>query len=967
MGQDQGSGAVRFGLLGPLQVSRNGVELPVRVGKPRVLLVALLLDAGRPVPADRLVAALWEGGAPPTARASLNNHVHALRRALGDPEGSLVQTAVPGYLIAVDPGDLDVQVFQDRLRRGRAAHRGGDWALASGELGAALTLWRGEPLPDLRAAGLLAEAAARWSEQRLQALEWRIDSDLHLGRHHDVIAELSELAAAHPMRESFAGLLMMACYQSGRQADALSVYRHTRQVLIDELGAEPGAHLQDLHQRILAADPVLLPAPPSSPPIAARPPEAAPVPAQLPAAIGDFTGRDAAVKHLADSLTTESGRPFPGTVVITAVTGAGGIGKTTLAVHVAHQIAADFPDGQLYVNLRGTAAQPVAASAVLARLLRDLGADPATIPAGDEERAARYRSLVAGRRLLLLLDDAHDTRQVMPLVPGTPGCAVLVTSRGRLPDLTASARLGLDVLTEHEARQLFSRIIGLERAAAEPQAVGAVLRACSGLPLAVRIAGARLASRRSWTVRTLAERLTSERDRLDELSVGGLAVRASFQVSYQSLAESTIPADAGLTQAFRLLGVAQQPDLSLPAAAALLGRPIREAERVLERLVDTNLVETVTPGRYRLHDLLRIFAVERAEAEETAHDQASAIRRLLAWHVRTSDNGRHHLLAGPGPLTDDTSAPTAPTALTFTGNQQALDWYHAQGPGFLPAVRLAVDHALPELGWRLAATLWSFYRITRNWSEWIATYRIGLDCALELGDLRAQALLLNGLAAACVDLKRHEQAMGYCTRALAIRRELGDMAGQASSMNNLGICLHGLGRPAEGIAAFEESLRLYRAAGDLNGCGSAANNLGNAHMSRGRYDLAEKYLRQCIALCHATGNERLETLSLANLGEASQKLGRPDEAIRFGHEAVTLARRVGDPYGLACTLDIYATVCREQGHNEESRACWTESLALFTRLGATESGEVGARLAALGAPTDAHGRGQSERSDHPGS
>jgi DNA-binding SARP family transcriptional activator len=700
---------LRFAVLGPLHVSQNSAELPVRRGKPRKLLAALLLDAGRLVPTDRLVDVLWEGEAPPTARASLSNHVHALRRALDDPGGRLVRTAVPGYLIDVSAGDLDVRVFEDRLRRGRTAHRGEDWALASGELGAALALWRGEPLPDLRDGALFAEAAARWSEQRLQALEWRIDSDLRLGQHQDVIAELFELAAAHPLRESFAGLLMVACYQSGRQADALSVYRRSRQGLIDELGAEPGRGMQDLHQRILAGDPALwpVPAPSAASLITGHRPAVASVPAQLPAGIGDFTGRNDAVKRLAESLTIESGQPVPGAVIIAAVTGPGGIGKTTLAVHVAHRIAADFPDGQLYVNLRGTTTQPLATAAVLARLLRDLGADPDTIPAGEEEQAARYRSLLAGRRVLLLLDDAHDTAQVTPLLPGTHGCAVLVTSRSQLADLTASARLAVDVLTDTEARHLFSRVTGAERAAGEPEAVDAVLRACAGLPLAVRVAAARLAARRSWTVRTLAERLADERDRLDELSVGDLAVRASFQVSYQSLARSDVPADVGLARAFRLLGLAQVPDLSVPAAAALLDQAVRETERVLERLADGNLVQAITPGRYRMHDLLRIFATERAEAEETGPDRMNAIMRLLTWYARTSDNGRHRLMAGPGPLTDDISAPTAPTAPTLIGNQQAMNWSHAESPGLLPAVALAASHGPPTLGWRLAATLLS--------------------------------------------------------------------------------------------------------------------------------------------------------------------------------------------------------------------------------------------------------------------
>lgn len=711
--QNTEGSAVWFGMLGPLLATREGAELPVRGRMLRLLLVTLLLEAGRPVSAERLVSVLWERDAPPTARASLCNRVHALRRALGDVKGRLVVTSADGYRVDSGPGNLDVRMFEDRLRQGRAAHRREVWGVAAAELRSALSLWRGEPLPDLQGNASLGEAALRWSELRLQALEWRIESDMGLGRQRDVLAELSELVVAHPLRECFSWLLMLAYYRCGRQAEALAVYRGARRALVDELGAEPGSQLRELHQRILAGDPALLPASPAVLGAAARAPDAAPVPAQLPAGIGDFTGRDSEIRHLVEALRAELAPSAAGAIAIAAVTGTGGIGKTMLAVHVAHKVIAEFPDGQVYINLRGTAERPANPSAVLDRLLRDLGTDATAIPADDDERAARYRSLLAGRRVLLLLDDVRDTSQIRPLLPGSPGCAVVVTSRFRLADLPLSARLNLDVLPVGDARRFFTELIGPDRADAEPDAVDEVLRGCAGLPLAVRIAGGRLASRSSGTVRMLADRLASERTRLDELHAGDLAIRATFQLSYDGLARSGARSDVAAARAFRFLGFARLPDVSLPAVAALLDWPAPDTEKILERLVEANLIQPTAPGRYRQHELIGIFASELSAQRETAQEQANAIRRLLGWYLRGARNVRRHLRTGPGLSLAGIPVPVMPAGHDFTGKREALAWYHAEGPSFLPLLGLAARHGLSGPGRELAVALWSGHHYSR--------------------------------------------------------------------------------------------------------------------------------------------------------------------------------------------------------------------------------------------------------------
>src|SRR5215471_17730 len=581
-------GAVRFRILGPLEVWTGQDWSGIGAPKWRALLAALLLNPGQAVSTDRLAAELWGDDPPDRATNLVSVYVLRLRRALGDPEGRALTTRAPGYQLLLGPGDLDAEYFETLAGQGREALAGGDPGRAAERLAEALELWRGGALADVPPSALVTAEADRLEESRLSALELRIEADLGCGRHAQLVPELRRLLSDHPLREGLWALLIRALDGAGRHAEALAAYGQAREVIADELGVDPGPELQGLYQAMLTSDAV--------PPAAEQPagaahrragpgPSSRRAPAQLPADVADFTGRAAPVERLC-GLVSGARQHANGAVTVAVVAGTPGVGKTTLAIHAAHRLRPDFPDGQLYVSLRGGSEHPVPPDEVLARFLRDLGVDGARVPVDPEERAGMYRTRLAERQMLIVLDDARDAAQVRPLLPGTGSCAVIVSSRHRLSDLAGSRLIDLDVLDEDEAAELFTRIIGTDRAEAEPGPVRDVLGVCAGLPLAIRIAGARLAARRAWTVRTLADRLADQRRRMDELTAGDLAMRACFQVSFDALPHRN-GSSADPARAFRLLGVWQGPSIGLPAAAALLGQPEWPVADALEVLVDT--------------------------------------------------------------------------------------------------------------------------------------------------------------------------------------------------------------------------------------------------------------------------------------------------------------------------------------------------------------------------------------------
>ncbi|GAA2591242.1 hypothetical protein GCM10009863_00240 [Streptomyces axinellae] len=584
---------VGFTVLGPVRAWRDGQALNMGSPQQRALLAALLLRAGRTATAEELIDAIWGEEPPSQAKAALRTYASRLRKTLG---AEFLISESGGYALRIGPdARLDLDIAQDLAMRAEKAAVRQEPLEARALYGAALDQWNGEALPNVP--GPYAETQrTRLAEWRLSLLELRLDLDLQVGDHAETISELSALTAGHPLRERLRELLMLALYRSGRQAEALAVYADTRRLLADELGVDPRPELSDLQQRILAADDELAYQAEGPAPVFAST-----RPAQLPATVADFTGRASFVAELSGRLAQAEG-----TMGVYALSGIGGVGKTAVAVHVAHAATGLFPDGQLYADLQGGGPLPADPERVLGAFLRALGTPEHAVPDGVAERAALFRSLLAGRRVLTVLDNARDAAQIRPLLPGTAGCAVLITGRARMVDLDGARLVDLDVMSPEEAMVLFTRIVGADRVLAEREAAMDVVAACGFLPLAIRIAAARLAARRTWTVSTLAARLRDERRRLDELQAGDQAVRATFELGYGQLS----PEQA---RAFRMLGRVETPEISLDAAAALLGLPPAKCEDLLESLVDTSLLESAGPRHYRLHNLLRLSARGRTD------------------------------------------------------------------------------------------------------------------------------------------------------------------------------------------------------------------------------------------------------------------------------------------------------------------------------------------------------------------
>jgi DNA-binding SARP family transcriptional activator/tetratricopeptide (TPR) repeat protein len=670
-----------------------------------------------------------------------------------------------------------------------------------------------------------------------------------------------------------------------------------------------------------------------------------PVPAQLPADIGDFTGREAHVAQLSALLLGEAKTTNPGAVRIAVVSGAAGLGKTTLAVHAAHQVSGRFPGGQLYVDLLGASAQPAAPAEVLARFLHDLGVKGDEVPTGEVERAALYRTTLAGRRVLIVLDNAKDAAQVRHLLPGSASCAVLVTTRNRTPDLAGLRYLDLNVLEDPEALELFSRIVGEERAAAEPDATAEILVACAGLPLAVRICAARLAARRNWRIATLAARLRNAQRRLDELKIGDLEVRSSFQVSYDSLSKPRRGLDPA--RAFRLLALWQGESISLQAAAALLGEPDDDVAGTLEGLVDVNLLESPAADWYRFHDLLKVYAMERAHAEEPEAARDEAVSRLLWWYLDTAQSAadtvspqRYQVRYGP-------RAPSHPP-LTFAITEAALSWYDDERTNIVAATRQAAAVGLHEVASRLPSTLWPLFNRRSNWADCVTTSRVAAESASKTGDRLGEAWALNQLGYALASL-RDPEAFAHLERALAVRQEFGDKLGEAQTALALGEHFRGRGAGEDALRYMRRAATLLEPMGATSLRSVALNNLGEVYRGLGELDAAAECYLQALEIGREIGGHA-EGHALNNLGVVYMRQHRLDEAIPKLEEAVSRHRASGDRGGEAWALMNLGTAQAETGNRPAARASLTEALRIFKQIRNQEQAtETSALLASLSA------------------
>ncbi|MEU8381877.1 BTAD domain-containing putative transcriptional regulator [Streptosporangium sp. NPDC048865] len=897
---------LRFSVLGPVRVWRDDDEVEIGSPQQRLVLAVLLLAEGRVVGHDHLLDAIWGEERPRTAMSTLRTYISRLRSALG---AETITSIGSGY--ALSGGICDLVTMEELSREGR--------------YGEALGLWRGEPLAGLEG-GYAEGQRVRLRERRLAVQERRLAREVEEGRHTEVIAELTTLRGEHPDRERLSGLLMLALYRSGRQAEAIGVFTDTRELLAEELGIDPSPELADLYQRIITADPALNQKKVPSP--AARQ-----VPRQLPADTADFTGRESEVDEMVDALRSGNASAL----VISAVSGAGGMGKTTLAVHVAHRLAPDYPDGQLFVNLGGWGPHPLSPETVLARFLRSLGAE---VPADTEElgeRAALYRSTLADRRALVVLDNAANAAQVRPLLPGAAGCAVLVTSRAKMVGLSGVRQVDLGVLPHDEAMALMGKVVGEARVAAEREAAADLIGACGYLPLAIRIVASRLAARPAWSVARMRDRMADERRRLAELRVDDLAVEATFALGYDQL-------DAAHASAFRLLAVPDAADFSLGSAAAVLGLDEAEAEEVCEALVDVSMLESPSPGHYRYHDLLKIFARSRLEDENV---RLEALARLLGYYIAGMTAA--YRLAYPGirvPGSDYSDRPAGPEP-SFADEEAAVAWAEDEEQGVISGVH--------QIAQTRCSVLLDAVRLLDMASDVLET-----DAAPERYERAVGAII----EAAVARGERHAEAHARCLRGkfwagrwhleAAIEdgtaaRDLslaeGDLSLYAESLNLMAMAVSNRGSKTEAIAMYAEAIDIWRKLGDPSNEITGLGNLSLALAAVGRTDEAVQAVELAVDTLSALGGGADPDLTYQS-AVVLRDAGRPEEALSRLVLSRTIYRRLKQRVGEGKTLLRMAETHLVMGQLDSAVDCAEESLALMSD-GVNEWVQ-GKALAALG-------------------
>ncbi|MFB4273305.1 BTAD domain-containing putative transcriptional regulator [Nonomuraea sp. GTA35] len=920
---------VRFAILGPVEVSTGGRSLPALAPRHRAFLAYFLLHAGVVLSVERLTDAMWGPTPPDTARAQVHAALTAMRRTLRAADAAhLVQTRPAGYVITPAAGQLDLQEFATLVAEAESGP-----AAAGQPLRQALALWRGPAFAGVQA-HFVESARARLEDRRLGAVERLMELELAAGRHAELLDPLAAELTAHPLREKLAGQLMLALHRAGRQADALAVGRDYRRRLADEQGLDPGHAFLSVEETVLRGEPPaatrIRPAETGSPVVAgmqpaeaeppaaariqpaeAEPPAAAarPVAAFLPYDVADFAGRAVQVEELC--------RPASPTVTISVIDGMAGIGKTALAVHAAHRLAERYPDGQLFLDLHAhTAGQrPLEAAEALEVLLRQLGVPTERVPASMTERAALWRAELAGRRVLLVLDNAADAAQVRPLLPGVSNSLVLITSRQRLTDLDGARSVSMDVLPLPDAVALFTGIVG-ERASAEPEAVAEVLLLCGFLPLAVRIAATRLRHRPRWSVAHLAERLRDERRRLTELATSERGVAAAFTLSYRQLT-------TGQQQVFRLLGLHPGRDIEPHAAAALADLPVERAEELLEELLDAHMLQQRAFGRYVFHDLLRRYAAQLAAEQEPPDLTHAAMTRLLGHQLTTASDAMDLLYpdsAHRRPRIERSACPPAP----LHDASRALAWLDAERANLVLAAdrdpahtgllattlyRYLYDHALhddaltlygkaldaarcredPAGEGRALTDLGWVHQVQGSHDAAREHFERALAACLEAEDLRGQARALVGLGRVSTDEGDHDRAKQANLRALELFRHFGDRFGEAVTLDYLGIVHERLGQYAQAADLHRQALELSREIGSRGGEADALDNLGVACTRLGLYEEARDRHKQALELYRRFGYRRGEAKALNSLAEIAATTGDPGQAVRLHTAALDLA------------------------------------------------------------------------------
>ncbi|MFG2025463.1 BTAD domain-containing putative transcriptional regulator [Streptomyces sp. NPDC048825] len=954
---------VRFAVLGPVRVRQAGVELTLGRPQERALLALLLVRADRPVSVNEIVDVVWGRRPPDHAVNVIRRHVGSLRRLLepGLPTrvvGRWLMREAGGYRLATDGDSLDLLRFRGLRDAARQAVADESPMRAVELLTEALALWQG-PV----AAGIPAEVRERAGfgsvdRERVAAVREAAGAALRAGVPDAVLAELQEAAEGHPLDEPLQARLILALAATGRRPEALTTYQTTCTLLADELGIDPGPELRDAHRVVLLETPPTATAPDTPAPAPAT--ASLPAPAQLPHDLLTFTGRrtelDEVLALPVSDHDEQRKQRSAGTVVITALGGMAGIGKTTLAVHWAHRVADRFPDGQLYVNLRGFDSSGAVTSAgeAVRAFLDALGVPPERVPHGVDAQAALYRSLLAGRRFLVLLDNARDTDQVRPLLPGTPGCLTIVTSRHQLSGLVSAHgahSLTLRPLDAEEAWAFLARRLGAERLAGESLAVAEITALCGGLPLALACVAVRSAAHPHFPLSAIAAELREAHGSLDAFSRTDTSANVGAVISWSLGAVSP-----GAARLFRLLALHPGPDISVPATAALAELPVREARLLLAELADVHLVGEHAPGRYAFHDLLRAHAAELVRAHHPETERRAATDRLYAHYLHTAHTAGLLIAPQADPLPPG-PAPAGVTAERLSDDAQALTWLTAEYPVLLAVINAVAQHVSPvphaahdQLACLLAWSLEPFFDRRGHWHDWAAAQRTALDAALRLADPVWEARGLRGLARAEGRLGLHDRSRPRLDRALELFTELGDGIGRANTHRSLGWECDQRGDLAGALRHNQLALELFRDSGHRAAQAGVLNSVGWYHALLGEYRQALSHCFQALSLLQELGDRYGQAGTWDSIAYAHHHLGRHPHALLGYRNALTLYEELDVPYLKAFTLVHIGDTHHAMGDEDRARGAWQRALAVFTSLGHSDADDVRARL-----------RGQSER------
>lgn len=926
--------SVHFDLLGPLTVTRNGRPVPLGSTKQQLILAALLLRPGEAISTDELAAMLWGDRPPASAAANVRTYVRGLRRALAGQHNAerRILTTPGGYLLQVEPGERDVDRFDATAARGRAALADGDPAGAQAELAAAVGMWRGPALAGLPVPRLLSGRVGQLEERRLLAEEDYAVARIALGEPAVVIPRLRALLDRHPLRQRAWAQLMMCLYQIGDVSGALAAFRQARRVLAEQTGMDPGPELTRLHDDVLHHRVAPGPQVTGEQPLGAQAP-----PRQLPLALAGFVGRDAELARLDAEPALGAARPAG--VDITTVSGMAGVGKTTLALHWAHRVVARFPDGQLYVNLRGyDDADAVSPADALVAFLEALGVPISRIPSSTDARTGLYRSLLATRRMLIVLDNARDAGQVRPLLPGAGRCAVVVTSRDQLSSLVAAegARpLTLDVLTATESMSLLRGRLGADRLAAEPAATAELIEATGRLPLALSMVAARVAAKPAFPLEAVAAQLRPAEGRLAALADGD--VRRVFSWSQRALSSDA-------AHLLRLLGLHPGPDLTGDAAAALLGRPRAAVAPLLRELTRLHLLTEHVPERYALHDLLRSYAAELALAGEPAGSRHEASSRLYD-HYLHSAHPAAVLLQPTWTPVEPVPALPANLHVPVRDRAEAAAWFGAEHPVLLRVLRQAAETGFERYAGPLAWALAAYLAPRGLFEEQLAAQQAALAAAERLGDLPAQALANRMLARALMRLGDHDTAEHHVRRALKLYEQIGDLDGLALTLRHYTEHCTARGRLAEALAHSVEALRVSRLIGSRYAEARALNTKGYLHALNGDY-------RQAVADCTAALHEQRQmgdrvgqAATLDSLGFAHQRLGDLAAAVACYEQSIERFRESANRYHEAETLTRLGEAHEQLADLPAAAEAWRRAYRIYDELGDPAADGARQRLA----------------------